>query len=598
MKKVTSLSMRNLCPIKRYIKEKTKTIPSLSIAMETISSNMCNYTIDYMPTSASRLLNISKEEKKMISKYIEHNKSFNKYQQIETVTQISIPSITYNNPFMSLDVIKKNKKIYNKVTKQLEEQQINLYDQSISKIKSKNFVYKTKMPKIRISQVLPSSSIEVSKNSNEKEEENKGFPSSIILDAKQKYQLYAHYCYSYKNFPEVRDHFTLTQYGTCCYLIGGIGSILNSSSTLWKLDISTLSWNKLTNTHNDLIQNRFGHTAICYQNILYIIGGRTKYLHSYIFSDFDFFDLLKNKFVDKTYVGRERWQYRYGHISKLVNNQIIVHGGISEEGKVLNDTFLISLTPFKILSCKIHIDYPGPFLTGHCDALAIPCEVLNNPRLGVYKMPDVPFGKRINLKLRQKGWYVFGGKNQNGEVQNTLYLLALGERPLKWCAVETNGIKPVPRYDATLNFYEKGNALILFGGRNDKLSDSYALNDLFFLDLFSFDWIKISLFNNDDPAFNVVHRCGHCSLLFDDKLFIFGGMNSQHFVGSALFVVNLNLDYDSQLENKKNIQKPDSKELQRHLTLKHHTSVNLNTLKSNNKPIKEEDNELYLPPLN
>ena len=72
------------------------------------------------------------------------------------------------------------------------------------------------MPKIRISQVLPSSSIEVSKNSNEKEEENKGFPSSIILDAKQKYQLYAHYCYSYKNFPEVRDHFTLTQYGTSC----------------------------------------------------------------------------------------------------------------------------------------------------------------------------------------------------------------------------------------------------------------------------------------------------------------------------------------------------------------------------------------------
>lgn len=593
--------MRNLCPIKRYIKEKPKTIPSLSIAMETISSNMCNYTIDYIPTSSLRNLNISKEEKKMISKYIEQNKSFNQYQPIETVTQISIPSITYNNPFTSLDVIKTNKKIYNKVTKQLEEQQINLYDKSISKINSRNFVLKAKMPKIRISQILPSSSIEVSKNANE-EEENKIFSSPIILDPKQKYKLYAHYCYSYKNFPEVRDHFTLTQYGTNCYLIGGIGSILNSSSTLWKLDMSTLSWNKLINPHNDLIQNRFGHTAVCYQNTLYIIGGRTKYLHSYIFSGFDFFDLSRNKFVDKTHVGKERWQYRYGHISKLVNNQIIVHGGINEEGKVLNDTFLISLTPFKLLSCKIHVDYCGPFLTGHCDALAIPREILNNPRLGVYKMPDIPFGKRINLKLKQKGWYIFGGKNQNGEVQNTLYLLTLGEKPLKWCEVETNGIKPEPRYDATLNFYEKGNALILFGGRNDKLNDSYALNDLFFLDLFSFDWIKISLYNNDDPSFTVINRCGHCSVLFDDKLFIFGGMNSQHFVGSALFIVNLNLDYDPRLENNRNFKKirqPDSKEMKRRLTLKHYTSVNFSALISKNKSIKEEDEDgLYLPPLN
>ena len=85
--------------------------------------------------------------------------------------------------------------------------------------------------------------------------------------------------------------------------------------------------------------------------------------------------------------------------------------------------------------------------------------------------------------------------------------------------------------------------MILFGGRNDAISDVYALNDLYILDLFSFDWINVRLYNSD-PRINVVKRCGHCSILYDDKLFVFGGMNSGNFVGSALFVVDLDFDYD------------------------------------------------------
>ena len=59
---------------------------------------------------------------------------------------------------------------------------------------------------------------------------------------------------------------------------------------------------------------------------------------------------------------------------------------------------------------------------------------------------------------------------------------------------------------------------------------------------FSFDWIRVDMYNNTDNNFVVVKRCGHCTMLFDDKLFIFGGMNSKNFVGSALFIVNLNID--------------------------------------------------------
>ena len=141
----------------------------------------------------------------------------------------------------------------------------------------------------------------------------------------------------------------------------------------------------------------------------------------------------------------------------------------------------------------------------------------------------------MNLKLKEKGWYIFGGRTNKNKLSNDLYLATIGQKPIEFVLKETNGKKPSPRYDATLNYYEKGNSLILFGGRNDAISDVYTSNDLYILDLFSFDWISIRLYNTN-PWMKVVKRSGHCSILYDDKLFVFDGMNSGSFIGSALFV--------------------------------------------------------------
>ena len=348
MKRSILFSLTPLSPLKKPYKNRKKQIPSLSAAIETISSNMSNYCNCNVETTPSKYINVSKEEKMLISKYMLTNKS-NHFQPQETDTQISISNITYSNPFNSLDVIKTNKKIYKKVTKQLEEQQINLYHQKMKSININTFSHKSRKFKIKISQIFPTENTEISKNQNEREEDTKTFIPSLTSSSRK---LYAYYCYPYKNFPEVREHYTMTQYGNCYYLIGGIGSIISSSNSLWKLDMKTLSWSKLTNSNFEQIpQNRFGHTSICYQNILYVIGGRTKYLHSYIFSDFDFFDLTKSKFVDRPHLDRDRWQFRYGHVSHLINNQIIVHGGIGEEGKVLNNTFILLLSHFHNVRC-------------------------------------------------------------------------------------------------------------------------------------------------------------------------------------------------------------------------------------------------------
>jgi hypothetical protein len=115
--------------------------------------------------------------------------------------------------------------------------------------------------------------------------------------------------------------------------------------------------------------------------------------------------------------------------------------------------------------------------------------------------------------------------------------------------LETNGLAPTPRYAHSMNFYEDGNYVIIHGGRNDFSSTNFALQDTYLLELSRFDWIKVNLiFDNRDS--HVFLRCGHASIVYSklkfniniflaNKLLIFGGMNNQNYLGSSLFIVDL-----------------------------------------------------------
>merc|ERR1711957_850249 len=101
------------------------------------------------------------------------------------------------------------------------------------------------------------------------------------------------------------------------------------------------------------------------------------------------------------------------------------------------------------------------------------------------------------------------------------------------------------------NYYEEGNFLIVHGGRNDFSSDSFALNDTHIFDLQKLEWQEISLLS-DNPNFNVFHRCGHSSIVYTSKLMIFGGMNNLNYIGSSVFIINLDLNYKIIKENEEN----------------------------------------------
>ena len=100
--------------------------------------------------------------------------------------------------------------------------------------------------------------------------------------------------------------------------------------------------------------------------------------------------------------------------------------------------------------------------------------------------------------------------------------------------------------------------LIDTGGKIDYFNEECALlslkyiiasNDIeavpFILDLENFEWARIELYSNTRD-FKVISRYGHKSTIFSNKLIIFGGMNNNNYIGSSLFIVNLDFSYTNQ----------------------------------------------------
>jgi hypothetical protein len=108
-----------------------------------------------------------------------------------------------------------------------------------------------------------------------------------------------------------------------------------------------------------------------------------------------------------------------------------------------------------------------------------------------------------------------------------------------------------------MSFYERGNFLIIHGGRNDLMSETMAFDDTFVLDLEFFEWFHVELYSQFDK-FKVLSRCGHQSIIYGNKLIILGGMNNNNYIGSSLFIVNLDFSYSN---HQRSIQEIMIKEL-------------------------------------
>ena len=139
-------------------------------------------------------------------------------------------------------------------------------------------------------------------------------------------------------------------------------------------------------------------------------------------------------------------------------------------------------------------------------------------------------------KILAEGIYIFCGINEYFLCTNDLLIIKRG-KPLQLFKGIAKGTPPSPRCQCTMEFFEKLNVVIIYGGKNDKNKNGPYFNDMFFLDVQTLSWVNIEL--NDDQIFPP--RGAHCSCLVEDELIIFGGKNEKYFLKSDLLICNLDI---------------------------------------------------------
>ena len=308
---------------------------------------------------------------------------------------------------------------------------------------------------------------------------------------------------------------------------------------IWCLNLENLEWNKIPQKEKE--PNRFGHTGIVFQNKIDFFGGRTKSEIDISYQGLDIFSINEGLYFTPN-MGRINCpQLRRNHIAELINEQILIYGGITENNEILNDCYLLNLNQIKWYKVNINKMTPGPKLYGHSSSLVVPKKQLLSRKFSIYTYPDIEV---VNSRIKLRGLYIFGGKSKEG-ISNKLWILILGQKILEWALLETKGKLPRPRYNHSMNYYERGNFLIIHGGRNDNMSETSAFNDTFVLDLENLEWYNVELYSHLSE-FKILSRCGHQSIIYNNKLIIFGGMNNNNYIGSSLFIVNLDFSYNNE----------------------------------------------------
>ncbi len=69
---------------------------------------------------------------------------------------------------------------------------------------------------------------------------------------------------------------------------------------------------------------------------------------------------------------------------------MFVHGGITEDDRYLNDSYIFNLSPpYKWSKCNVNTSLSVPTLAFHTCCLVLPSELLDNNKLNIYKINEI-----------------------------------------------------------------------------------------------------------------------------------------------------------------------------------------------------------------
>ena len=515
----------------------------------------------------------------------------------------------------SLDTIKKNKLIYDYIIKNYNNNRIKSYKRLEHKLepllklqlnldnkKQNNIKVLPFIPKNEESNYVITNQDEEDKN--KKSKNNSGIKShikeEIIIDFSKinhrtngKYLLYNKIQYPNKNFPESRSEFIFVQEGKEFILHGGYN--VSRKYNLWKFIPIQKSWESIEPI-GIKSEIRYSHTGVLRFRNLYIFGGKN--FKGTGFADLEVFNLDKKCWIFPKLETNKLIPLRRYHIACGVGNTMFVHGGINEENKYLDDMYILNYKPLAWEDIDINNKIKLPPLAHHSCCLVVSEMILNSSKFNIYNCPNISKSRYVN-NIKEKGIYIFGGKmSDDGPINNNLFVIKIGKKPLEWTMLNTFGTPPRPRFDNSLNFYERGNLLIVHGGRTIKNRRAIALNDTFILDLQSYNWIEVEYFNRE---YKVPPRFYHQAIIFKGELFIFGGLNENEYIGSEMLVLDLNsnakcerdkniflfkMNHLNKIGNKNIIESKEEENKKENSKKKSNTNINNNEITNKIKRIK------------
>ena len=382
---------------------------------ENLEKSMNKYQMSYPqesddPDSDELNLNkyIKKNDKELFRKIHYLNNSYgNSNRNLSSKNshiKIGINEMEYPNPMKSLGIIRNNQYIFSELSKNNLTRQSESFNKQIEEINHINLIYSKKMPKIHITDILLKEPNNIPLINIAKKKKSINLVS-VIERNKKDFKLFCYYKYPLKNFPEGREQFSICRQDNDIIITGGISTNMKIF-TIWNLNISLLEWKKITPVN--LIENRYGHTALLMNNKLFIFGGRTKYLNTSYMNGLDIFSFQEKKIIYSPIYG-EKPENRKSHIAIFVGTQMLIHGGINEFGRVLDDTVLLNMHTLTWSKCSINKLCQHPKLWGHSCCLVIPGQILYNPKFNIYSFPEYETSKKRTIKKKD---YLFSEENQ------------------------------------------------------------------------------------------------------------------------------------------------------------------------------------------
>jgi len=142
------------------------------------------------------------------------------------------------------------------------------------------------------------------------------------------------------------------------------------------------------------------------------------------------------------------------------------------------------------------------------------------------------------FKVPEEGLYVFGGKDGQGKVLNTIKIFNMDAKSPQWRYPTVKGVPPTPRYNHSTLFYAPLGLLVVYGGKNDHLygsTNNICLNDIRIFNLEHFAWASTSSHGDTSR----VGRCLHAVAAHGSKMLIFGGVEFCQYANDEVVTIEL-----------------------------------------------------------